>query len=51
VILVEDGCGALVPEMHRASIRILRDVYAKILSSSEVLDRVHALAARVEVAD
>jgi nicotinamidase-related amidase len=51
VILVEDGCGALVPEMHRASIRILRDVYAKILSSSEVLHRVHALAARVEVAD
>ncbi len=51
VILVEDGCGALVPEMHWASIRILRDVYAKILSTSEVLDRVHALAARAAVAD
>jgi nicotinamidase-related amidase len=50
VILVEDGCGALVPEMHWASIRILRDVYAKILSTSEVLDRVHALAGRVAVA-
>jgi nicotinamidase-related amidase len=50
VILVEDGCGALVPEMHWASIRILRDVYAKILSTSEVLDRVHALGARVAVA-
>ena len=46
VILVEDGCGALVPEMHWASIRILRDVYAKILSTSEVVDRVRALAAR-----
>ena len=51
VILVEDGCGALVPEMHWASIRILRDVYAKILTTSEVLDRVHALGGRVAVAD
>ena len=51
VILVEDGCGALVPEMHWASIRILRDVYAKILTTSEVLDRVHALDGRVAVAD
>ncbi len=50
VILVEDSCGALVPEMHWASIRILRDVYAKILTTSEVLDRVHALGARVAVA-
>jgi nicotinamidase-related amidase len=51
VILVEDGCGALVPEMHWASIRILRDVYAKILTTSEVLDRVHALGARMAVAN
>src|SRR5215216_6172096 len=50
VILVEDGCGALVPEMHWASIRILRDVYAKILTTSEVLARVHALGSRVAVA-
>jgi nicotinamidase-related amidase len=42
VVLVEDGCGALVPEMHWASIRILRDVYAKILSTDEVLDRVRS---------
>jgi nicotinamidase-related amidase len=46
VILVEDGCGALLPEMHWASIRILRDVYAKILSTADVLVRVQALAAR-----
>ena len=45
VILVEDGCGALVPEMHWASIRILRDVYAKILSTDEVLARMHTLSA------
>jgi nicotinamidase-related amidase len=50
VILVEDGCGALVPEMHWASIRILRDVYAKVLSTAEVLERVNALGAR-SVAD
>jgi nicotinamidase-related amidase len=51
VILVEDGCGALVPEMHWASIRILRDVYAKILTTTEVLERVNALGARSAAAD
>jgi nicotinamidase-related amidase len=51
VIMVEDGCGALVPEMHWASIRILRDVYAKILTTSEVLARVHTLGAGARVAD
>jgi nicotinamidase-related amidase len=45
VILVEDGCGALLPEMHWASIRILRDVYAKVLSTAEVVARVQALRA------
>src|SRR3954447_23351591 len=44
VILVEDGCGALLPEMHWASIRILRDVYAKILSTDEVIDRLAAMS-------
>jgi nicotinamidase-related amidase len=51
VILVEDGCGALLPEMHWASIRILRDVYAKILSTSEVLDRVRTCTAPAVVGD
>jgi nicotinamidase-related amidase len=51
VILVEDGCGALVPEMHWSSIRILRDVYAKILTTTEVLKRVNALGARSAAAD
>jgi nicotinamidase-related amidase len=51
VILVEDGCGALLPEMHWASIRILRDVYAKILSTDEVLARVEAVDAHAAVAD
>jgi nicotinamidase-related amidase len=43
VILVEDGCGALVPEMHWASIRILRDVYAKVMTTEAVLARVRAM--------
>ena len=51
VILVEDGCGALLPEMHWTSIRILRDVYAKVLSTAEVLDRVQALATAPAAAD
>jgi nicotinamidase-related amidase len=51
VILVEDGCGALVPEMHWSSIRILRDVYAKILTTDEVLERVNVLGAHSAAAD
>ena len=44
VVLVEDGCGALLPEMHWASIRMLRDVYAKVMTTDDVLERLHALA-------
>ena len=51
VILVEDGCGALVPEMHWNSIRILRDVYAKILTTAEVLECVNDLGACSAAAD
>lgn len=43
VILVEDGCGALLPDMHWASIRILRDVYAKILSTEEIIERLESM--------
>jgi nicotinamidase-related amidase len=42
-VLVEDGCAALVPEMHWNSVRILRDVYAKIMTTEEVLGRITAL--------
>jgi nicotinamidase-related amidase len=51
VILVEDGCGALLPEMHWASIRILRDVYAKVLTTADVLERLHAVSAHAIVAN
>ena len=43
VVLVEDGCAAIVPEMHWNSIRILRDVYAKIMTTEEVIGRIAAL--------
>jgi len=43
VVLAEDGCAALVPEMHQNSIRILRDVYAKIMTTEEVIGRIAAL--------
>jgi nicotinamidase-related amidase len=43
VVLVEDGCAALVPEMHWTSVRILRDVYAKIMTTEEVIGRIAAL--------
>ena len=42
VVLVEDGCAALVPEMHWNSVRILRDVYAKIMTAEEVISRIAA---------
>ena len=43
VILVEDGCGAIVDDMHVASIRTLRDVYCKVMTARDVVDRVQAL--------
>lgn len=37
VVLVEDACGALVPEMHWAALRIVRDVYASVRSTASIL--------------
>ena len=45
VVLVEDGVGSIVPEMHWNSIRVLRDVYAKIMSTDEALDRIRSIGA------
>jgi nicotinamidase-related amidase len=39
VMLVEDSCGALVPEMHWGAVRIMRDVYAKIATTDEVVSK------------
>jgi nicotinamidase-related amidase len=35
-IVVEDACGALLEEMHQASIRVMRNVYARIRTADEV---------------
>lgn len=37
VVLIEDACAAVVEAMHYASIRAMRDVYAKIKVTDEVL--------------
>lgn len=37
VVLVEDACAAVVEEMHYASVRAVRDVYAKIYVTEEVI--------------
>lgn len=37
VVLVEDACAALLPEMHWAAVRIVRDVYASVRSTQNVV--------------
>ena len=40
VVLAEDACAAVVEEMHLASVRAVRDVYAEVCSTKEVVSRV-----------
>jgi nicotinamidase-related amidase len=47
VALVEDACGSLVEEMHYASVRVLRDVYASIVSTDEVVAALTPVASTV----
>jgi nicotinamidase-related amidase len=42
-IVAEDACGALVEEMHLASIRAMRNVYARIWTTEEVVAALEAL--------
>ncbi len=42
-IVVEDACGSLLEEMHLASIRVMRNVYAHIRTTSEVQAAIEAL--------
>jgi nicotinamidase-related amidase len=37
VILVEDGCAAVTEELHLAALRAMRDHFAKVKSTAEVL--------------
>jgi nicotinamidase-related amidase len=41
VVLAEDACAAIVEEMHWASIRALRDVYAEISSTADIISRLN----------
>lgn len=40
VALIEDACAAVVEEMHWASVRALRDVYCKVYSTRETIQRI-----------
>ncbi|MFN2183373.1 MAG: cysteine hydrolase family protein, partial [Anaerolineae bacterium] len=42
-LVVEDACGALLEEMHLASIRAMRNVYAHIWSTSQACAAIEAL--------
>lgn len=42
-IVVEDACGALLEEMHQASIRVMRNVYAHIMTTSEIVAAMEAI--------
>lgn len=40
VTVVDDGCATVTPELHSASLKTLRDRYARIVSTSEAIDDV-----------
>jgi nicotinamidase-related amidase len=42
-IVVEDACGSLIEEMHLASIRVMRNIYARIRTAEEVKTTIDAL--------
>lgn len=44
VILVEDGCAAVNEEIHLASIRAMKDHFAKVKSCDEVIEMVNQIA-------
>ncbi len=43
VILVEDGCAAVTEELHWAAIRAMRDHFAKIKTTAEVIKMLQAI--------
>lgn len=47
VVMPEDACAAIVEEMHWASVRAIRDVYAEVCSSDEVVERLRAADVRL----
>lgn len=45
VIVVEDACGAWTAEMHAASVHVMREVFAKIKSTEELVASLGGVAA------
>ena len=43
VTMVEDACTTVTQELQDASIKTLKDRYARILQTQEVLDEIHQL--------
>lgn len=43
VIMVEDGCGAVTEELHLAALRAMKDHFAKVKSTAEVIRLVNAI--------
>jgi nicotinamidase-related amidase len=43
VILVEDGCAAVTEELHLAALRAMRDHFAKIKTTAEVIKMLQAI--------
>jgi nicotinamidase-related amidase len=43
--LVEDACGAMVEEMHWASVRVLRNVYARIETTDQIVNMIEEVPA------
>ena len=41
--MVEDACTTVTAELHEASIKTLKDRYARILPTDQVIDEIHQL--------
>lgn len=44
VTVIDDGCATVTPDLHDATIRILRDRYARILSTDQAVAEISRLA-------
>ena len=45
VTLIEDGCATVTPELHNATIRTLKDRYARVLTTDEAVKETRRIAA------
>ena len=49
VILVDDACATWSPEMHEAAVRAMREIYAKVKSTDEMVAVISDLSAAVSM--